>query len=197
MASASTPARKLRSRQEAILEQLEPIFLTHGFRDLTLEMLAAELKCSKRTFYDIAQSKQELFLVVLERFLHRLLQQGIESLQEVSDPAERMVRFMEAGISDALSMSSKAMEDVQSLRPASLMLEAHVRARVEILQQLVQEGIEQGQFRPLHVQLVAECCFAALAVSRDGQKLQAIGIKPAEAIKEIYELFAYGLLRRS
>ena len=196
MATASTPARRLRPRHEDILEQLQAIFLTRGFRDLTIEMLAAELKCSKRTFYDIANSKQELFLVVFERFLQRLLEQGIESLQEVSDPAERMVRFMEAGISDALAVSSQAMEDVQSLRPASLMLEAHVRARIDILQQLVKEGVEQGQFRPLHVQLVAECCFAALTVSRDAQKLQAIGVKPAEAIKEIYELFAYGLLRR-
>jgi AcrR family transcriptional regulator len=79
---------RLGERHEKIIADLEAIFLEEGFRKRTINDLSMRLKCSKRTLYEIAPSKQELALLVMERWLER-----IRHLREILDDGIRRGRF--------------------------------------------------------------------------------------------------------
>ena len=63
-------------RQKELLADLEALFFASGFRTVTVDEIATRLKCSKRTLYEIAPSKQELFVLVIESWLDRIRHQG-------------------------------------------------------------------------------------------------------------------------
>ena len=54
-------------RQARLLGEIEAIYLAEGFRGSTVGELAARLRCSRRALYELAPSKEELFLRVLGR----------------------------------------------------------------------------------------------------------------------------------
>ncbi len=49
---------KLSERQRQLLAALENVYLCEGYRSLTVSDLAEKLKCSKRSLYELAPSKQ-------------------------------------------------------------------------------------------------------------------------------------------
>ena len=63
---------RLGPRHRQVLDQLEQLFLEEGFAGISVRELAANVGCSRRTLYELAPSKDELVLVVLDRFLHRV-----------------------------------------------------------------------------------------------------------------------------
>ena len=59
--SATRPRiRRGAARREELLDELMELLLTEGFAGFTLDDLAARLRCSKRTLYALAASKEQL-----------------------------------------------------------------------------------------------------------------------------------------
>ena len=61
----------LTARQRELLDQLGALF-DRGFADLTMATIARELSCSLRTLYELAPSRDELLLMVIDRNLWRI-----------------------------------------------------------------------------------------------------------------------------
>jgi AcrR family transcriptional regulator len=183
-------------RRGEILKGLERIFLAEGYRDLTMDGLAARLNCSKRTLYDLAPTKHELFLVVLNEFLGRIRERGYEALKKSEDIEGRLTGFMAPGYLESSGASARFMEDIYGFKPALLILEAHQRERLSVVRQIVQEGVAQKRFRQLHAHLVAEAYLAAFARVNQPEILAEVGLSYSEATAELYQLIAYGLFSR-
>ena len=188
-------AARVGDRQHQILEQLEKIFLAEGFRDLTGDDLAARLKCSKRSLYQIAPSKQELFLLVLEQFLERIRRKGNRGVLEHEDPEKRLAAYMEPGIAETRLVSRRFVEDVESFRPATLLLESHQKERMSTLRDIVEDGIRRGKFRKLNAGLVAETYLAGIAKIDDPDFLRRNGLSFSEAFAELFQVIAFGVFR--
>lgn len=75
-------------RQKELLAELETLFFANGFRTITVDDIAAQLKCSKRTLYEIAPSKQELFILVIESWLERIRHLGWQGALQHDDPEQ-------------------------------------------------------------------------------------------------------------
>src|SRR5262245_38694751 len=105
------------ARQEEILSGLEEIILREGFRDLTVASLAERLRCSRRTLYELAESKNELVLLVLDRLLQRMGRRAHQRLRELSDPSERVQFFVGAGSAEIRSISIAFAEDLTNFSP--------------------------------------------------------------------------------
>src|SRR5947209_7673369 len=58
---------QLKPRDRQIRRELTEIFTKHGFARYRMIDLAAELHCSLRTLYRLGASREELFLVVIDR----------------------------------------------------------------------------------------------------------------------------------
>ena len=188
------PLRSFNERHRDIAEALEMIFLEEGFRDVTVGELAARLKCSKRTLYELAPSKQELFVLIVERWLDRIRHLGWAGALEYDDPQQRIIAYLEPGVSQSRLASRRFLQDLQSFRPAYMLLEAHQRERTGVLRDIVEDGIKRGRFRKLHAPLVAEVFLAAVGRMNEPDFLENAGISYSNAFSEVYDLFLKGLI---
>lgn len=182
-------------RQRELLDALERIFLTEGFRKVTVAELARRLRCSRRSFYELADSKEALFLRVFDRYLARLREQGARDAAEVP-PDQAFGPYLRPAIDAARKLSATLMEDITAYPAADAMWERHQRERMNGLRQLVERCVELGLFRGVDPYLVAEVMAVSLRRIREPKFLAASRLSYKEAVEELYGLLLHGLFRR-
>ncbi|MDY7105979.1 MAG: TetR/AcrR family transcriptional regulator [Actinomycetota bacterium] len=187
------PDRRLRPRQREILDQLDTIFVDEGFAGLTIQQLAARLRCSRRTLYELAPSKDELVLFVIDRRLRRTGHLAAEVLRTVDDPAERLTAYVLTGTSRLRRASIRFREDVARFPAAQRVMAAHHRYASAIMAEIIDEGIARGRFHPLRAAVVAEIVDAAFERLQDPTILRDLGISFEDATEELTVLLARGL----
>ncbi len=101
-------------RQEEILGQLSELFAREGFRSFTLGDIAARLSCSRRTLYELAESKDDLVALVAGRFLDSNYRHGLEATLGVDSARERIRAFVDAVVTDAARLSLAFADDLFS-----------------------------------------------------------------------------------
>lgn len=138
------------------LSRLDAIFVAEGFRRVSIAELAKRLRCSRRKIYEYADSKEKLFLLVLQKNLDQIYQIGLEVERETENIVERIEAYVESAIIPVRRWSNAFLADIQSVPEASMMLEEHLKQRMERLKFMVESGIESGDFRPCNPTLVAE-----------------------------------------
>lgn len=194
-AAADRPAESgLAARQQELLDALERIFLAEGFRKVTVAELAGRLRCSRRSFYELADSKEALFLRVFDRYLTRLREQGAQGAAQVP-PDQAFEPYLMPAIDAARKLSAALMQDMTGYAPANAMWERHQRERLDGLRQLVERCVAQGKFRGVNAYLVAEVMAASLRRIREPAFLEAANMSYQEAIEELYGLLLHGLFR--
>ena len=91
--------RSYSPRQEQILDVLEELFVTKGFRAWTVDELVAEAQCSRKTLYELAPSKGQLFVLVLDRMWRRLGEQARASIAQEGTADAQIASFVRNGFS--------------------------------------------------------------------------------------------------
>ncbi|MGZ0184950.1 MAG: TetR/AcrR family transcriptional regulator, partial [Acidimicrobiales bacterium] len=86
---------RLTERQREVLDRLGTLF-DDGFADLTMADIAANVGCSLRTLYDLAPSRDELVLTVIDRNLRRIGRGAISAIQPDLDPLVAIRSYLTA-----------------------------------------------------------------------------------------------------
>jgi AcrR family transcriptional regulator len=158
-----------------MLDCLEEIFQKEGFRKTTIAELASRLRCSRRSLYQLARSKDELFLVALDRLLRRIRQLGEEALAEEPDPGERLAAYLRPGFTETFHASSAFFADIESFPRARRMLEEHQVARAGGVRRIIEDGVRRGQLRRVNPSLVSEVA-RVVAAFREWSELLLHGV---------------------
>ncbi|WP_292932816.1 TetR/AcrR family transcriptional regulator [Novosphingobium sp. PASSN1] len=180
-----------------MLADLEALFFAKGFRTITVDEIAAQLKCSKRTLYEIAPSKQELFVLVIETWLDRIRHLGWQGALQHDDPKQRVMAYLEPGVIESRPASRQFLADLQSYRPALALLEAHQTQRTNVLMEIVEDGIRRGKFKAFHSALVAEIFLAAVNRINEPSMLERSGVGFSQAFEELFQILTTGLFQNS
>lgn len=191
-----TPDAELPSRDEAMLDRLEDIFLSEGFRRVTVARLASRLRCSRRTLYDLAPTKEALFLRVLERYLDRVRRMGDQAAAAAAAPDQAIVAYLGPAVSETRKIGAAFSAEVAGFPAARKVWEAHMHRRMGSLKGLVEQGVAGGVFRRVNPILVAEVMEASTRRLKDPDFLAAAGLSISEAFDELYQLLQLGLLSR-
>jgi len=191
---AAFSPRAITPRGEHLLDGLEDVFLREGFRRVTMGELASRLHCSRHTLYQLAESKEELVLLVLARVLGRIRRMGLEAAGARSDIRERIVALVEPGVSELRRATSLFFADVAAFAPAKRLLEQHQNARREDTQRLLDEAIRTRTFRDINSRLAAEVIVASVQRVMDSSFLVEVGLSAADAIRGAEDLLLHGLL---
>jgi AcrR family transcriptional regulator len=202
-ARASAPPRITASRAQAgpgraklMLDALQDVILKEGFANLTVGDLAARLRCSRRTLYELAPSKHDLVLLILRRFFKQVREEAYGAVNEKDDPGRQIFEYMHVGVDAAMRMSPVAVADIDRWAPANRLWQEHISLRVKGLRELVQKGIDAGLFRGVQVHLVAEVMFASWLRIREADFYVHQNISLADAFRELTRLLLHGLLHR-
>ena len=179
-------------RQERLLDALEDVFLEEGFRGITVAELAQRMHCSRRSFYELAPSKEALFLRVFDRYLRRLREAGRRGA-EGATPEGALEPYLAPAIEAARKLSTTLMRDVQAYPPAQAMWDRHRRERMSGLQALIERCVQTGVFRGVDAYLVAEVMAVSLRRIGEPGFLVSSGLSYRDAVRELYSLLLHGL----
>lgn len=190
---ALSPA-KLSPRQQEILDDMGNIFISEGFRHLTIADLSARLQCSRRTLYEIAPNRTELVLIAIDRRLRRVGRRGAESLKTIDDPRELLQQYMLAGQSELYFTDVRFTEDAADDPAVGRLMTNHFRYHVAVVQAIIDYGIQRGAFRSIDTRVVAEVIGASLARFADPDfGHHTAGLTFEDASRELVSLLLTGL----
>lgn len=185
--------KSLGPRHLEILDSLETIVLTEGFRDLTVGGLAERLRCSRRTLYEIAESKEGLVLVVIDRLLRRLARVAHDAAAGEERLLDRLRAFLTKGLTELRRATLSFSEDVAAFPETAELIWTHFRYARGIVETMLVEGIETGEFAAIHPRIAAETFDAGLQRLLDPQVLRSAGVSFAEALEEYLTLYTDGI----
>lgn len=146
--------QQLGARHREVLDHLEALFLDEGFSGFSVRELAAHVGCSRRTLYELAPSKDELVLLVFDRFLHRVGRAALDSI-DTSQPFTDQIRAYFLGGIELQRITHMFGEDLAEDPAARRLFDRHYGYVMAITEQLVQRGIDAGEFRPVTPAVVA------------------------------------------
>lgn len=168
--------------------------LREGYRRLRIGELAARLRCSRRTLYELASSKEELFVRVLDALLRRIRERGDAEAAEARDLATRIERYLAPGIRETAHASNAFFADIAALPAAKRLFDEHQRTRIAGLRAIVAEGARRRVFRGLDPHLVAEVFMNAYRRVSQPDFVAATRLTTTEAYAELSRLLRHGLL---
>jgi AcrR family transcriptional regulator len=183
-------------RQASLFDELVTLFLAEGFRELTVDALAARLRCSKSTLYALAGTRDALVRAVVVHFFRRATDEVEAGLDAAAGPRERLVAYLQAVAAQLRPASAAFFDDVAATPVANEVYERNTAAAARRVEQLVVEGVASGAFRPVHVGFVADLLAAAMVRIQQREVAAATGLDDAAAYLELATLVVDGLAPR-
>ena len=158
MAIVST--RKLKSLNELsykhiqVIEEFEKL-LEIGISGLTMADIAAKLKVSLRTLYEIAPSKEHLITATINRVLTNIGQEASASIKGIQSPLSKLKMYTEIGYEAVGPRIKKFSTDLSKVRGVEEMLDYHRDYFVARIEELLDEAIEYNEIEDTDTHVVA------------------------------------------
>ena len=183
---------RLTGRQREVLDQMGTLF-DDGFADLTMADIAANVGCSLRTLYDLAPSRDELALTVIDRNLRRIGRRAISAVQPDLDPLAVIRSYLMAA-NLAVAATTPAFARDQAATPAThRLVTAHSDYLVAITRTLLDLAVERGDIAPTDTAAVARVVAGLGAMFALPENLETIDSTPKEAADAMVAVILRGL----
>lgn len=193
--SASSSALARRSPRQRILAAARGHFFRHGFRNVTMDDLAAELAVSKKTLYAHFPSKDALLEAVLRDKYERVRATLAGATREPARDFPEALHALLRGVQHELDELQPAfLRDMRKAPEAFSQLEQR-RARLirNHFGRLFRQGQNDGHVRTdLPVSLMIETLLASVHGIMNPPKLTELGIPPRAAFAGMIDLLLHG-----
>lgn len=178
---------RLGARHREVLDQLEALFLQEGFSGFSVRELAAHVGCSRRTLYELAPSKDELVLIVFDRFLHRVGRAALEAIDETTSHAEQIRSYFLGGM-ELQRISLVFGEDLADDPAARRLFDRHYGYVMAVVEELVERGVAAGEFRAVRPRVVAGLLAGGAQLFNQPDVLADADVDLAAATDELLDL---------
>jgi AcrR family transcriptional regulator len=188
--------RQLSARQLELLDELEEKLVREGLGDLTMAEIAALVGCSLRTLYEIAPSKDELLLTIVDRRLHRIGRAAIEALDATMSPLDALRAYLQA-TNEAVQPEAVALAaDLAKVAGAGRLVSAHEAYLTAVTQSLLDRAVADGQIAPVDTASVAHVLGSLGGEFARPEVAEIAEASPKETADAISELILQGLLAK-
>ena len=185
----STPT----TRQVDLLDRLTDLLLAGGFAHLTLDQLAAELRCSKTTLYALASSKDQLAVRVVNNFFRRSTELVEAYVAARRAPRRRIEAYLE-GIAEALGQASRQfVADVAGFGPTRETYRDNAVAAARRVRELIDEAASAKAVASVDADFVATWIGLSIEAIQRGEFAERAGLSDAEAFGELSRLVSRAL----
>ena len=188
---------QLTDRQREVLDGLGHLF-DNGFAELTMAGIAAHVGCSLSTLYDLAPSRDELVLTVIDRNLRRIGRQAIGAIDPDTEPLAAIRAYLVAA-NLAVAATTPAFARDQAATPATHRLAtAHSDYLVAVTRALLDLAVERGELGdrdgpPIDTAAVAHVVAGLGAMFALPEHIEAIDSTPREAANAMVDVILRGL----
>jgi AcrR family transcriptional regulator len=178
-----------------LFDALATLFLSEGFAHLTLDQIAARLRCSKSTLYTLAGSKDDLVRAVTVHFFRTATAEVEAAVADVAGTPARLTAYLTA-VGIALAPASDAfMEDLAAFAPARELYEQNTRAAARRVHDLISDGVTTGDVRDVHAAFVADVAASVMVRIQQRGVKEAVGLDDSQAYLELAQLLTAGIGR--
>jgi AcrR family transcriptional regulator len=182
------------ARQVTLLDDLESLFTTEGFRHLTIGDMASRTRASRRTLYGVSATKEELVIVVVDRFFNRMGKDARQRAAQVADIGDKIEAYFSASVDRNAELSPAFLQDVEGYLPTKQLYDRHQALAVTALEEMTRTAMESGAMRHGSPALVAEILDAVIKRLRDPEVLAKIGASKSDALKAFGEFCREGIV---
>jgi AcrR family transcriptional regulator len=193
--TAPGSTRRGAARHSELFDALVALLLAEGFAHLTLDDLAARLRCSKRTLYALAGSKEQLVRAAVVHFFERATTHVEAAVAAEREPAHRLAAYLGAVAGELAPASPRFMDDLAAFPPAAEVYAHNTRAAARRVGDLIAEGVDAGAFRDVPVPFAAEVITSTMVAVQQRRIATATGLADAEAYEALAALLLHGLAR--
>ncbi len=146
-------------RREQIVLAAINLFAQKGFHKTTLRNLAEQTGLSQASIYDYVGSKEDIFFLIHEFAASSAMEAMKRSLEQVSDPLEKLRRMIRAEFSTMDKLADAIMLIYQEghilTKPLLKTLLKKERAHLEVIESILDECVSKGRLRSCNVRVVA------------------------------------------
>lgn len=183
-------------RRTELFDELVELFLAEGFAHLTLDAIAARLRCSKSTLYTLAGSKEQLVTAATVHFFKRATASVEAEVTATIGSLERIAAYLSA-VGAALAVASdRFMTDLDAFTPAREVYERNTRIAARRVQELIDEGVATGEFRGVHAAFAADLAATMMVRIQQGGVRTTTGLDDAAAYRELAAILTHGISAR-
>ena len=184
--------KPLTDKHKQVIDKLE-LMLEKGIPDLTMSELAAKLKVSLRTLYEIAPSKDHLIRMTVNRILMKLGKEALDIIANINSPVEKLKRYLQHA-NQAVGPKFKVyLQILGNNNKSKEMIDYHEDYIISFTKELLDAAVTQKEIRAIDTQ-----AFALLlgGIGRDFAKdvnVAKLSDSPEKSANSITEIILNGI----
>ena len=182
-------------KHHQIIEQLEKM-LEKGVPDLTMSQIASRLKISLRTLYEIAPSKDQLIIMIMDVILKKLGKNAIDSISDIKSPIKKLEKYLSLVNQAVGPKFNTFFNDLKKINGLEEMADYHANFITNMTEDLLIQAIQRKE-----IQNIDAKAFAILlgGIGREfiKEKNKLIDSSPEESANSITEIILNGIKLKS
>ncbi|MFL2726149.1 MAG: TetR/AcrR family transcriptional regulator [Gammaproteobacteria bacterium] len=182
----------LTKKHKELIDKLE-LMLEKGIPNHTMSQLAAKLRVSLRTLYEIAPSKDHLIRMTVNRILMRLGKEALEIVADIKSPIEKLKKYLQH-VNQAVGPKFKVyLQNLGNNNKSKEMIDYHEDYITAYTKELLDTAIIQKEIKDIDTQ-----AFALLlgGIGRDFAKdsnIKKLISSPEQSANSITEIILNGI----
>ena len=171
----------------------------YGYAGMTIERVADSAGISKGSVYNYFRNKEELIAYVFERIVEPAVQEGERIVAEplpAKQKLEAMLRMMLEHFSQQRSLFDFLFHDAAVREVCMSSRRTKHELAIGRFEMILQQGIQEGVFRPHPTRLAAEMLFGAVMFLIERQLELGERRPTEEMIRHLLEVFLRGIERQ-
>ena len=184
--------KPITDKHKQVIDKLE-LMLEKGIPDLTMSELAAKLKVSLRTLYEIAPSKDHLIRMTVNRILMKLGKEALDKIAEINSPLEKLKKYLQQ-VNQAVGPRFKVyLQNLGNNIQSKEMIDYHEDYIISYTKELLDDAMDQKEIKTIDAQ-----AFALLlgGIGRDFAKdvnVEKLSDSPEKSANSITEIILNGI----
>jgi AcrR family transcriptional regulator len=204
-APASTRQRRKEARPQELLDAALDLFVEKGFAATRSEEVASRAGVSKGTLYLYYPSKEELLKEVIRHNVVNQIAEGIEIVRGFEGSSAELLGYVlrlwweRVGETRASGILKLMMSEVRNFPEiAQFWIDEVTSPADRMIAEIVQRGIDSGEFRPVHVgdvvhALISPLLFLVMNKHSLGACVASAKLDPRAIIEAQIDLVLNGL----
>ena len=135
--------------KQTIIANISSIFMSRGIKNITMDDVAKQLKISKRTLYEMFETKSNLINIIIKRKLDEVKRIIEKFIKESENAVDVMVNISKTIIQMYKDSHSSLLQDLKKYyRETWLEIDNfHNNYILHVVQQNLERGIDEGFYR--------------------------------------------------
>lgn len=185
--------------RKEIIEKSKAVFTKFGYQKSNLDEISIIVGKKKSSLYYYFESKEDIFRALIEHESNLLYKELIKEVQKQTDPVEKVrtfITFRYKRLTEIVTEYNAIKNDfLDYIHLVYSVREKFDALEIELLEQILSDGTDEGTFNIINTNLTAKAIFLAIKGIQMPFIVSPIPIDIDKRVKEIINLIFNGIMK--